>query len=116
MTEKIVAIHRTQLCRLYGIVTGALSGQSDGGLATYQLAMRDALADQDRPRPNVHGAGHEPLGGPHRNEWQVRAKGHGQHRRAQPGMLAECSRTGVPQGASCGDYVRERRGNSARFY
>jgi putative ATP-dependent endonuclease of OLD family len=53
-------------------------------------------------------AGREALGRPHRNEWQVRAKGHGQHRRALPGMLAECSRTGVPHGASCGDYVRER--------
>ncbi|TFW33655.1 type VI secretion system Vgr family protein [Massilia horti] len=33
-----------QLRRFCGIVTGVLSGQSDGGLATYQLVMRDALS------------------------------------------------------------------------
>lgn len=33
-----------QLRRLCGIVTEAASGQSDGGLATYQLVMRDAMS------------------------------------------------------------------------
>jgi type VI secretion system secreted protein VgrG len=33
-----------QLRRICGIVTEAASGQSDGGLATYQLVMRDALS------------------------------------------------------------------------
>jgi type VI secretion system secreted protein VgrG len=42
--ELQVVTDRGQLRRLCGIVTGALSGQSDGGLATYQLVMRDALS------------------------------------------------------------------------
>lgn len=39
---------RGQLRRICGIVTEAASGQSDGGLATYQLVMRDALAVMER--------------------------------------------------------------------
>lgn len=42
--ELQIVTDRGQLRRLCGIVTGALSGQSDGGLATYQLVMRDALS------------------------------------------------------------------------
>lgn len=42
--ELQVVTDRGQLRRLCGIVTGALSGQSNGGLATYQLVMRDALS------------------------------------------------------------------------
>jgi type VI secretion system secreted protein VgrG len=42
--ELQIVTDRGQLRRLCGIVTGALSGQSDGGLATYQLIMRDALS------------------------------------------------------------------------
>lgn len=38
---------RGRLRRWCGIVTSALSGQSDGGLATYQLVMRDALSVMD---------------------------------------------------------------------
>jgi type VI secretion system secreted protein VgrG len=42
--ELQIVTDRGQLRRLCGIITGALSGQSDGGLATYQLVMRDALS------------------------------------------------------------------------
>lgn len=42
--ELQVVTDRGQLRRFCGIVTSALSGQSDGGLATYQLVMRDALS------------------------------------------------------------------------
>ena len=42
--ELQIVTDRGQLRRLCGIVTSALSGQSDGGLATYQLVMRDALS------------------------------------------------------------------------
>jgi type VI secretion system secreted protein VgrG len=42
--ELQIVTDRGGLRRLCGIVTGALSGQSDGGLATYQLVMRDALS------------------------------------------------------------------------
>jgi type VI secretion system secreted protein VgrG len=42
--ELQIVTNRGELRRLCGIVTGALSGQSDGGLATYQLVMRDALS------------------------------------------------------------------------
>ena len=42
--ELQVVTDQGELRRLCGIVTGALSGQSDGGLATYQLVMRDALS------------------------------------------------------------------------
>jgi type VI secretion system secreted protein VgrG len=42
--ELQIVTDRGELRRLCGIVTGALSGQSDGGLATYQLVMRDALS------------------------------------------------------------------------
>jgi len=41
--ELQVVTDRGEIRRLCGIVTSALSGQSDGGLATYQLVMRDAL-------------------------------------------------------------------------
>lgn len=42
--ELQVVTDRGQLRRICGIVTEAASGQSDGGLATYQLVMRDALS------------------------------------------------------------------------
>jgi type VI secretion system secreted protein VgrG len=42
--ELQIVTDRGRLRRLCGIVTGALSGQSDGGLATYQLVMRDVLS------------------------------------------------------------------------
>jgi type VI secretion system secreted protein VgrG len=42
--ELQVVTDQGELRCLCGIVTGALSGQSDGGLATYQLVMRDALS------------------------------------------------------------------------
>jgi len=42
--ELQVVTDRRQLRRICGIVTEAASGQSDGGLATYQLVMRDALS------------------------------------------------------------------------
>ena len=42
--ELQIVTDRGGIRRLCGIVTGALSGQSDGGLATYQLVMRDALS------------------------------------------------------------------------
>jgi type VI secretion system secreted protein VgrG len=42
--ELQIVTDRGRLRRLCGIVTGAVSGQSDGGLATYQLVMRDALS------------------------------------------------------------------------
>jgi type VI secretion system secreted protein VgrG len=42
--ELQIVTDRGQLRRLCGIVTAAVSGQSDGGLATYQLVMRDALS------------------------------------------------------------------------
>jgi type VI secretion system secreted protein VgrG len=42
--ELQIVTDRGQLRRICGIVTEAASGQSDGGLATYQLVMRDALS------------------------------------------------------------------------
>jgi type VI secretion system secreted protein VgrG len=42
--ELQVVTDRGQLRRICGIVMEAASGQSDGGLATYQLVMRDALS------------------------------------------------------------------------
>lgn len=42
--ELRVVTDRGQRRRICGIVTEAASGQSDGGLATYQLVMRDALS------------------------------------------------------------------------
>lgn len=42
--ELQVVTDRGQLRRHCGIITSAESGQSDGGLATYQLVIRDALA------------------------------------------------------------------------
>jgi type VI secretion system secreted protein VgrG len=42
--ELRVATDRGQLRRICGIITEAASGQSDGGLATYRLVMRDALS------------------------------------------------------------------------
>jgi type VI secretion system secreted protein VgrG len=42
--ELQIVTDRGGLRRLCGIVTGALSGQGDGGLATYQLVVRDALS------------------------------------------------------------------------
>lgn len=42
--ELQVVTDRGQLRRICGIVTQAASGQSDGGLATYQLIIRDALS------------------------------------------------------------------------
>ena len=42
--ELRVVTDRGHLRRICGIVTEAASGQSDGGLATYQLVMRDALS------------------------------------------------------------------------
>jgi len=42
--ELQVVTDRGQLRRICGIVTEAASGQSDGGLATYQLIMHDALS------------------------------------------------------------------------
>jgi type VI secretion system secreted protein VgrG len=42
--ELQIVTDRRQLRRLCGIVTNALSGQSDGGLASYQLVIRDALS------------------------------------------------------------------------
>ena len=42
--ELQIVTDRGELRRICGIVTEAASGQSDGGLATYQLALRDALS------------------------------------------------------------------------
>lgn len=42
--ELRIVTDRGQLRRFGGIVTEAASGESDGGLATYQLVMRDALS------------------------------------------------------------------------
>jgi type VI secretion system secreted protein VgrG len=42
--ELQIVTDRGSLRRICGIVTEAASGQSDGGLATYQLVVRDALA------------------------------------------------------------------------
>lgn len=42
--ELQIVTDRGQLRRHCGVVTGALSGHSDGGLATYQLVIRDALS------------------------------------------------------------------------
>lgn len=42
--ELQIVTDRGQLRRIGGIVTEAASGQSDGGLATYQLIIRDALS------------------------------------------------------------------------
>ena len=42
--ELQIVTDRGQLRRHCGIVTGAQSGQSDGGLATYQLVVRDGLS------------------------------------------------------------------------
>lgn len=42
--ELQIVTDRGQLRRICGLVTEASSGQSDGGLATYQLTMRDALS------------------------------------------------------------------------
>lgn len=42
--ELRIVTDRGKLRRVCGIVTEAASGQSDGGLATYQLVMRDALS------------------------------------------------------------------------
>lgn len=42
--ELQIVTDRGALRRICGIVTEASSGQSDGGLATYQLVMRDALS------------------------------------------------------------------------
>lgn len=42
--ELQIVTDRGHLRRLCGIVTSALSGQSDGGLASYQLVIRDALS------------------------------------------------------------------------
>jgi len=39
---------RGQLRSVCGVVTGAHAGQSDGGLATYQLVIRDALSLMER--------------------------------------------------------------------
>lgn len=48
--ELRIVTDRGQLRRICGIVTEAASGQSDGGLATYQLVMRDALAVMEGSR------------------------------------------------------------------
>jgi type VI secretion system secreted protein VgrG len=42
--ELRIVTDRGELRRICGIVTEAVSGQSDGALATYQLVMRDALS------------------------------------------------------------------------
>lgn len=42
--ELQIVTDRGGLRRLCGIVTAAASGQSDGGMGTYKLTMRDALA------------------------------------------------------------------------
>jgi type VI secretion system secreted protein VgrG len=42
--ELQIVTDRGELRRICGIVTEAASGQSDGGLATYQLVLRDALS------------------------------------------------------------------------
>ena len=42
--ELQIVTDRRQLRRICGIVTEAASGQSDGGLATYQMVIRDALS------------------------------------------------------------------------
>jgi len=42
--ELRIVTDRGQLRRICGIVMEAASGQSDGGLASYQLVMRDALS------------------------------------------------------------------------
>lgn len=43
-SELQIVTDRGQLRRICGIVTEAASGQSDGGLATYQLTLRDTLS------------------------------------------------------------------------
>lgn len=48
--ELRVVTDRGQLRRISGTVTEAASGQSEGGLATYQLVMRDALSAMDGAR------------------------------------------------------------------
>ena len=42
--ELQIVTDRGELRRICGLVTEAASGQSDGGLATYQVVMRDALS------------------------------------------------------------------------
>jgi type VI secretion system secreted protein VgrG len=42
--ELQIVTDRGQLRRICGLITEVASGQSDGGLATYQLVMRDALS------------------------------------------------------------------------
>ena len=42
--ELQIVTDRGQLRRVCGIVAEACAGQSDGGLATYQLVLRDGLA------------------------------------------------------------------------
>jgi type VI secretion system secreted protein VgrG len=48
--ELQIVTDRGGLRRICGIVTSAASGQSDGGLATYQLVMRDALSVMEHKR------------------------------------------------------------------
>lgn len=48
--ELQIVTDRGNLRRLCGIVTAAASGQSDGGMGTYKLTMRDALAVMDKNR------------------------------------------------------------------
>ena len=46
--ELRIVTDRGGLRRICGIITEAASGQSDGGLATYQIVMRDALAVMEK--------------------------------------------------------------------
>jgi len=48
--ELQIVTDQGNLRRLCGIVTAAASGQSDGGMGTYKLTMRDALAVMDKNR------------------------------------------------------------------
>lgn len=48
--ELQVVTDRGKLRRMCGIVTHAASGQSDGGLASYELHLRDALSVMDNKR------------------------------------------------------------------
>lgn len=48
--ELQIVTDRGGLRRICGIVTSAVSGQSDGGMATYQLVMRDALSVMEHKR------------------------------------------------------------------
>ncbi len=48
--ELQIVTDRGNLRRLCGIITAAASGQSDGGMGTYKLTMRDALAVMDKNR------------------------------------------------------------------